>query len=121
MYPDAGRPRMLRPVLIVLALATLALAGCSGSTSTDHQVVEIRDSNFNPSTVNIAPGQSVEFHNAGSLSHTVTIHDPAAKQVKDTVLTPGQSTSYTFSGAGAYHVFCRFHEGSGMAMTVNAK
>ena len=112
--------------LLAATLATLLIAGCSGSppAGTDHQDVDVRDNNFNPSTVNVVPGQAVEFHSSGNSKHTVTIHDGAGKTVLDKELSKGQSASYTFATAGSYHVFCKFHstvDGVGMSMTVNAK
>lgn len=113
--------------LLAAAVVTLLLAGCSGSSpaaSTDHQDVDVRDNNFNPSTVNVVPGQAVEFHSSGTNKHTVTIHDGAGATVLDKELSKGQATSYTFSAAGSYHVFCKLHSNAqavGMSMTVNAK
>lgn len=113
--------------LFAAALAALLIAGCAGSSpaaSTDHKDVDVADNKFNPSTVNVVPGQAVEFHSSGNNKHTVTIHDPSGATVHDKELSKGQATSYTFAKAGTYHVFCTLHSNAqavGMSMTVNAK
>ncbi|MEK6985837.1 MAG: cupredoxin domain-containing protein [Candidatus Thermoplasmatota archaeon] len=110
--------------LLAAAVVTLLLAGCSGSTTNppgDHQDVRVQDNKFNPTTLNLKVGSAAEFHNEGTRTHTVTMHVPDGASSKDSSLNAGGSTSYTFSKAGSYHVYCKIHSdanANGMSMTV---
>ena len=115
----------MRPALLLttLALLAIALAGCSGSDTSntapgDNQSVSIKDFNFNPSTVNLNKGSTLQWTNDGQQKHSVTIHSPAGTEVKTQDLTNGQKTTYTFNDAGNFHVVCRFHSSMEMSITV---
>jgi plastocyanin len=116
---------MFRTAFVCLAFLTLALAGCSGTSSTtsntaagDNQAVSISEFKFNPSTVNLNKGSSLTWTNEGSAKHSVSIHSPAGAQVKDDDVAPGATTSYTFNDVGSYHVFCKYHSQMVMSVTV---
>mgnify|MGYP001582873607 CR=1 FL=1 len=113
----------MRALLAAASLLLLALAGCSSSPSGggEHKDVTLRDNSFSPATLSVGVGQAVEFHNSGARTHTVTMHVPDGAAAKDTQLNAGGATSYTFSKAGTYHVYCKIHSdanGNGMDMAV---
>lgn len=107
----------------------LALAGCAASGGGIE--VEVDDSYFEvagqPATKNgnatAKVGEAFEFKNDGAIDHTVTVHrppDPGTQFLKDDVVQPGASTSFTFDKAGTYHIWCKYHGQltSGMHLTV---
>ncbi len=70
-----------------------------------HQV-SVVDFSFEPSELNVAAGDTVEWTNDGAAPHTATASD----QSFDTgVIDPGRSASHTFDAAGAVSYFCAFH------------
>lgn len=112
----------MRVYIAAASLLALALAGCSSTPSGDgHTDIALRDNSFSPATLSTSVGQTVEFHNEGARTHTVTMHVPSGAAAKDTQLNAGGQTEYTFSKAGTYHVYCKIHSdssGNGMDMTV---
>jgi plastocyanin len=81
---------------------------------------------FEPMTLTIQRGQTVQWANKAFMSHTVTFDPAKAKTASDVSLPagvapfdsgsikPGQVYSHTFTTAGAYHYVCKPHEGNGM-------
>ena len=73
--------------------------------STSHEVV-IENMQFNPADVSVFVGDTVEWINLDSVSHTVTFEDARF----DVVVPPGASVSYTFEEElGVARYFCQFH------------
>lgn len=109
------------------SMPSMSTSGSStpGGTGTGGTAeVDLLDNTFAPLELNITTGTNVTFVNEGTRTHTVTIHhvgDDMATWVKDTTITSGQSTQYTFAAGGTYHVWCRFHGSmmAGMHMVVN--
>lgn len=94
--PDAAASAS--PVASPLAATPVA----SGIT---HRV-SIVDFSFDPSELNVATGDTVEWTNDGAAPHTATATD----QSFDTgVIDPGGNASHTFDKAGAVDYFCAFH------------
>jgi plastocyanin len=88
---------------------------------------------FDPSTITIQEGQTVEWRNESQVSHTVT-NDPArASNPKDVSLPPGagpfdsgsippgKTFSHVFTVPGAYRYVCVPHESMGMTGVVEVK
>ncbi|MEA3143419.1 MAG: Cupredoxin-like domain [Thermoplasmata archaeon] len=99
-------------------------AGTSG-TGSGAKTVELYDNYFEDGNLTLAADSSVTYKNMGTHGHTVTVHwvgDPVTTYKLDQTLQPGGSVSFTFSPAGTYHVWCRFHGAmtSGMATVVHA-
>ncbi len=122
----------------ILALATLlAAAGC-GLTGPAHDapmpeaaaVVDLGLMSFNPGTINIKAGQTVEWRNTSIITHTVTDNPPAAANAADSALPAGaipfssgdipagKVFAYKFTVPGTYKYFCTHHEGDGMVGTI---
>ena len=72
--------------------------------STSHEIV-IENMQFNPTDISVFVGDTVEWINLDSVSHTVTFEDARF----DVVVPPGASVSYTFEALGVARYFCQFH------------
>jgi plastocyanin len=103
--------------LAVAVTVTAAVAGCGGSggipttgtvstpaTPAPSSIVEVRDNNFSPQVVTVAPGSTVEWHWGGGSPHDVT---------GDTFSSPIQTAGvylHSFPQAGVYAYRCTVHE-----------
>ena len=76
---------------------------------------------FNPSIIEINPGDAVRWTVSGS--HTITsgtgLADPLAGDIFDETRTTGQTFSHTFNDLGSFAYFCRIHVAMGMTGTIN--
>ena len=73
----------------------------------DVAAVKINNFAFEPATVEIATGDSVEWANVDSASHTVTFDNG----VFDQNLPNGGTARNTFTEPGEYSYHCSFHPG----------
>ena len=124
-----------------IALAPLALvAACAGSgpavvdgmapTGTTRTVDMTASLNFSPTAVTINAGETVEFRNISTFTHTVsTVADtpvetqavmlpPGAESFDSGPVAPGATFTHTFTTPGTYRYFCEPHVGQGMIGTV---
>lgn len=69
---------------------------------------------YDPATVTIRAGQTVEWRNTSILTHTVT----GEAGFESGNLVPGQVYSHRFDAPGTYRYFCRHHDTEGMVGTV---
>jgi plastocyanin len=88
--------------------------GCGGN------VISLAGSAFDPDTITISAGDSVEFNNNDSRQHRIAegengaeVDDPAFEALS---LAAGESGDVTFDEPGTYQVTCTIH--SSMQMTV---
>jgi plastocyanin len=122
----------------ILALATLLAAAACGLTGPAHDapmpeaaaVVDLGLMSFNPGTINIKAGQTVEWRNTSIITHTVTDNPPMAANAADSALPAGaipfssgdipagKVFAYKFTVPGTYKYFCTHHEGDGMVGTI---
>jgi plastocyanin len=79
-------------------------------------VIHMHDFMFDPDTVTIAPGQTVEFDNDDGARHTVTATD---KSFDSGDLKPGAKWSHVFASAGTFTYGCTQHPQ--MTGTINVK
>ncbi len=70
--------------------------------------VEIKNFAFNPGTVTVKVGTKVTWTNNDSAPHTVT-SDSGSPLNSKSILSPGQSFSYTFTTAGTFPYHCTIH------------
>jgi len=111
-------------VLGILGLTSARAPAESGKTGA---IVAITDSfRFDPDTVTIHAGETVEWVNRSHFRHTVTDDPKMAGQAEDAALPAGAEAfssqeippagSYrrTLSVPGTYRYFCMPHEGIGM-------
>ncbi|HUR63550.1 MAG TPA: cupredoxin domain-containing protein [Candidatus Thermoplasmatota archaeon] len=116
---------MLRALLATALL--LALAGCSGSTTTtttgptvDQTHIDLLDNKYQPTQATFKADQAAHFENKGGSPHTVTIHGNDGSVLHDKTLKPGEKDEFKFPGAGTYHVFCKIHAGMQVEVTTTA-
>jgi plastocyanin len=112
-------------VLVVLVVACVSLlAACAPPPKT----VAITSSGcaggkifcYSPSTLSVAPGTKVTWQNNTSVVHTVSRCTVAVCGVSGgtgtdmgfgsaTLLNPGKTYTFTFTGAGTYVYYCMIH------------
>ncbi len=120
--------RRHRLLLIAAAFAlvgSMAAVGCSKSsksaattttkaTTTTAKsvnagaVITISEFQFDPASVTIKAGQSVEWKNDGNVAHTVT-ETSSPRTFASNDINPGQSYTQTFDKAGTYTYVCSIH------------
>jgi plastocyanin len=98
------------PLAFALAAAGLAVAPAAAGSGVTISAV---DNAFRPSSVTVAPGTRVTWHNAGKAPHDVTGSGFASGN-----LDPGKSYAWTAAKAGTYAYICRYHSGLGMKGTI---
>lgn len=69
--------------------------------------VSIKNFSFNPSTVTVKTGTKVTWVNNDGVSHTVT--PDSDNLFNSSVLSPGQSFSFTFTDPGSVNYHCKIH------------
>jgi plastocyanin len=109
--------------------AELTPASFSASTSAaPNWIVKMNDDDpmYQPTTVQILAGQTVEWENDGQVSHSVTDDPARANQPSDALLPagvkpfnsgnvmPGGRFRHTFTKPGRYRYFCLTHEADRM-------
>lgn len=119
-------------------LATTSIAGCLSNSSQGTQTIGMTaDLKFEPATVTVSSGNTVQWDNTSEIEHTVTAYAkriPAAaayfasggaaseraarQQLEQGLIEPGNQFKHTFSTSGTYEYFCIPHEGAGMTGTV---
>ena len=93
--------------LVALVFVVL-VAGCGGTGDTKpvatHNVDLPKSYRFDPDVVTIKAGTSVTWTNHDNFTHTVRVEGNA-----DHKLSPGDSVTVRFPGAGTYHYECTLH------------
>lgn len=69
--------------------------------------VDIKNLEFNPTTLNIKTGTKVTWTNSDNTPHTVT--SEFVKLFDSKTLSPGQSFSFTFDKSGFINYSCNIH------------
>ncbi len=104
-------------VLAAGALA-LALGGCSSSNPTSPtygggggtgNVVTISNFAFSPTPLTVAVGTTVTWRNSDNAAHTATADNSSAFQFDTGGISPGATSAITFTQAGTFEYFCKFH------------
>jgi plastocyanin len=98
--------------------------GGGGCTPTASKVC-MGSASFNPATLTVSAGTTVSWQNTSGITHTVT-SATGSTLTYDNNVPNGMTVSQTFSTAGTYHYYCRFHgfDGnppSGMAGTITVQ
>ena len=125
---------------ISILFTLLLLGGCGiGGPAYTHPatraaaVIDIGFMSFNPATVTIHAGETVEWRNTALIAHTVTDDPKQEKKTGDAIsprgaaafdsdkIKAGDIYLHTFSVPGTYHYFCEYHEKHGMVGTIVVK
>lgn len=121
------RRAMMRP-LAAAAVAALVLTACgtdddptiadggeeteAGDDADDHLVAAI-DNDFDPDSIEVSVGDTVEWSNEGGVAHTVTFDD-----VDSGNLDSGETFARTFDEPGEFDYVCTIHAGMDGTVTV---
>jgi plastocyanin len=92
---------------VVCLLVPVELAFAQDEAAT---VTMQRDS-FDPTSVHIAPGQTVVWVNPSPLQHTVTADDGS---FDSDLIDPDGTFMLSFDVPGTYQYFCQLHGGAGL-------
>lgn len=112
--------------MAVAVAAALALAACGGENAEGGGgeggggggTLSMIDNEFDPASLTVGAGDSLEVSNDGANPHNITIEGTDVDEDVD----PGQSTSVTIDAeAGEYTMFCEFHRSGGMEGTVTVQ
>ena len=96
---------------VSLALAVMAASGrpaASHGNGLDVAMVDVVDFAYEPQTITIHVGDTVQWNNADDVDHTATSVD-GAPAAFDVYLAAGAWGSFTFETAGTYDYFCVPH------------
>lgn len=146
---DPARSLLATPLIIAVAVLAAAAHGDLGSAAGSRtqagdlvvspsvavavavaEVTMTDQVEFEPSTVTIKPGQTVEWTNPSRLVHTVTadpekvadrehVQLPGEAETFDSgVIRPGETYRQTFTVPGTYRYFCIPHEAAGMVAEI---
>jgi plastocyanin len=105
--------RRVRAALLAVPLA-LAVVAASGNPAASHGngldvvIVDVVDFAYQPQTLTIHVGDTVQWNNADDVDHTATSVD-GAPAAFDVYLAAGAWGSFTFETAGTYDYFCIPH------------
>lgn len=100
-----------------------AASAAAGATSVVHMTDQLK---FDPATITVKAGTTIEWQNTSTTVHTVTDDPSKAQNPSDAALpngaqpwdsgmiNPGQTYRRTFTVAGQYSYFCIPHESMGM-------
>jgi plastocyanin len=104
---------MLRRTALLGLLLAVALAPALARADSYGAEVGAVDNSFSPQIVRIQPGQSVEWANDGRSPHTVTADDGSWNSGN---LAAGGTFEHTFSQAGVFTYYCKYHGSPGVGM-----
>jgi plastocyanin len=96
---------MRRLLVATFVLATVLLAAPPASAAT----VSIGDFFFSPTSVNVAQGGTVSWHNGGSATHTSTQNAPLSLWNTGNLASGSTSTAVALRAAGSYPYHCAIH------------
>ncbi len=90
---------------IVILLAACAPQEAAEPVATDH--VDLPPSyKFEPAAITVPDGTTVTWTNSDNFTHNVRLLDDGGDEL---TLAPGESVSFTFTGAGEHRYDCSFH------------
>lgn len=99
---------LLSAALAIGLVGSAFLVQPATAVASSPTVVKITNFMYGPASVTINAGQTVEWINEDSAQHTATANDGSFKSPD---LSQGQKFSHTFTKAGTYAYYCRFHRG----------
>ncbi len=100
---------MYKSMLVAAALAAGAPAAVGGDTAplaVNPAVIVIRNFEFSPAVLTVAPGVTVTWVNEDESPHTVA---EQAKVFRSAALDTGDRFTYTFAQPGEFAYYCTLH------------
>ena len=122
----------MKAIAIALLVASILLAGCSGSGGGAGRVPEQDDqgryvihmtagNQYSPANAKVPVGATVLWVHDGGAPHDVQAKDGSFSSGKAGGITSGMSWPHTFNEAGSFSYFCHVHDGSGMRGVVTVE
>jgi plastocyanin len=91
--------------LAITSALTLGVLGISVTpAAAATHTISMKNLSYNPSSLDVAVGDTVVWSNDESVSHSVS-----GTAMESPEILPGAKYSFTFSSAGTYDFHCRFH------------
>lgn len=107
----------LAGVALALLVATIGLAGANDARAATSNVT-IQNFQYQPSTLQVAVGDTVVWTNQDAVPHTVT--SPGSSPLNSGLLNQGNTYSFTFQAAGTYTYSCQVHPTMNGSVQVSA-
>ena len=108
--PSSTAPASATPTATVGGSPTPSATQTSGETR-----LAMEDFAFQPATLSVASGASIQLENEGASPHTFTIDG----QGIDEQVAPGSDSTIDVSlSPGTYAFYCKFHKAQGMTGTL---
>jgi plastocyanin len=104
-------------VRLSLAVGVLAAgaSGCSPRPAPQTYRILVKDMSYGPAPAQVRVGDTIEWVNADIFRHTATARDGRF----DLELAPGASGVTRLDRPGAVEIYCRYHPGMKLRMTVS--
>src|SRR5689334_2072711 len=96
-------------VTLVLLFALVPVVSAAPRTA-ETKTVDMMNFKFNPQTITVNVGDSITWKNGDNVEHTATADDGSFNT--DDV-EAGQAKTITFSKAGTFAYYCKYHGGPG--------
>lgn len=115
---------LLASMLLIVTSFLLSVSPAAADTVKVKMGTDAGALGFEPSSVTIKVGDSVQWVNNKLAPHNVVFDDSVGAAVaakishKALLFSPGESFETTFTEAGKYPYYCEPHRGAGMAGTV---
>src|ERR687884_21201 len=97
-------------IIGLMALFTLLPSAGAAPRAAETKVVDAKNFQFNPKTITINVGDLITWKNGDSTEHTATADD-GSFNTDD--IEAGQEKTVTFSKAGTFAYYCKYHGGPG--------
>jgi amicyanin len=91
-----------------------------GTPVTGVTKINMHNSAYQPANIQVRVGTTVTWTNQDEVPHTVTFRNdmPGNSMMGSSMMTHGQSFSYTFRMPGTYHYYCTVHPSMVATVTV---
>jgi plastocyanin len=121
----------VKKAVLLVAFASVALLGCSGSgsgsgsgaTTSSTQApqsgtvtVSVIDNNFRPADITVTKGSIVVWTNEGRAEHNIVAFGPTPFHVDTKSFPPGSTYSWIAGETGTFRYYCSIHGTATAAM-----
>jgi plastocyanin len=101
-----GRHSNLRSTVVIAVVVVVVVGVLASAAYAVERVRATSDAVFRPRRVSVSVGERVVWRSTGG-THTVTAY--RGDWSKDSTISEGERTSFTFDDAGRYRYRCRIH------------
>jgi plastocyanin len=105
----------------MIIVGTVLVGGVQIAHAHDPQSIEIKSLVYNPTEVTLHVGDSIEWVNNDSISHTASAKADAVGGPWEVVIPPGKSAKREMNDVGTVDYYCRFHPNMKARIIVLAK